>query len=340
MQISTVPAPLVKALLDAAQRKGCDRAALLSTVNVGEEMLAGSRARVPSSVYSQLTELITEELQDEYCGLAGTRAKPGTFAMMCYACIHCPSLGSFLQRTTEYHGIVSDSSNIELQLDSEVARYIYTPLDNKADPDHLLTMSLLAIAHRLASWLVGQNIPLVRVNLAHPRPDHAASYNMLFRCPVKFDQAENSIVLSAKYLEMPTRQTEQTLESFLNTAGPQLMASPDTSDSHAARVSKLIAEAVNQDFPDFNWVASQLHTTAATLRRRLRSEGTSYQQLKDDLRRDTAIYNLNKGVLSIEEVAQSVGFAEPTSFFRAFKRWTGVTPRVYILKGKDLNPSD
>ena len=59
-----------------------------------------------------------------------------------------------------------------------------------------------------------------------------------------------------------------------------------------------------------------------------------------DLRRDTAIYNLNKGVLSIEEVAQSVGFAEPTSFFRAFKRWTGVTPRVYILKGKDLNPSD
>lgn len=334
MEISTVPATFVRALLEAAERKGCRRTELLNSLNIGEDMLEGDRARVPSATYSQLTDLIATQLGDEYCGLVDQRAKPGTFAMMCYACIHCPTLGKFLQRTTEFHTISTDNSRLELNTHGELASYVYTPLAGTVDPHNLLTLSLLAIAHRLASWVIGQNLPLTSVSLTHPRPEHAAAYNMLYRCPVKFDQAENSISFSASYLEFPVQQSEQSLDDFLSMPGARMLASSDSHDSHVARVTALIKGSVDQDFPDFDWIANQLHTTTGTLRRRLRDEGTSYQQLKDDVRRDTAIFNLNKGVMSIEEVAASVGFAEPTSFFRAFKRWTGVTPRAYIRKGK------
>ena len=110
----------------------------------------------------------------------------------------------------------------------------------------------------------------------------------------------------------------------------KLMMSVDSKNSFVAKVTDLIYGSVALEFPDFDWVAEKLFTTTGTLRRRLRDEGTSYQQLKDDIRRDTAIFNLNKGAMTTEEVAASVGVAEPTSFFRAFKRWTGVTPRAYL----------
>ena len=332
MEISTVPVNFVRALLQAAERKGCVVEDVLSHVQISPELIAEDKARIPAEQYSALVEHISTELQDEYCGLVDQRVKPGSFAMMCYACIHCATLEQFLQRANEYHAIVTDCSSLSLQRERDSARLVFTPLEGTVDPHHLLTMSLLAIAHRLAGWAIGQNISLDAVNLNHSRPEHAAAYNLLFRAPIHFDRSENSIAFSANYLDMPITQDEQSLEKFLQHRGASLMASPDNRNSYVARVINLVKANVAGDFPEFEWVAGELHTTIGTLRRRLREEGTSYQQLKDDLRRDTAIFNLTRGKSSIEEVAESVGFSEPTSFFRAFKRWTGVTPRAYIAK--------
>lgn len=334
MEISTVPIIFVRALLEAANRKGCTTDDLLQQVNLAPELLTEDRARIPAHAYSELVDRISADLQDEFCGLVDQPSRPGTFAMICYGCIHCPNLGRFLERCCQFYNLTTECSRIEVIREAGKARFVYTPLAGTVDPHHLLTMSLLAVVHRLAGWLVGQNISLESVNLNHPRPDHAAAYNMLFRAPIHFDRADNAIAFSAYYLDMPVIQNEQSLEEFLQMPGARMMASPDTRNSHVARVHNLIKAGVAEEFPDFEWVAKQLHTTTGTLRRRLREEGTSYQQLKDDLRRDTAIFNLNKGAMSIEAVAASVGFSEPTSFFRAFKRWTGVTPRAYINRDK------
>ena len=114
----------------------------------------------------------------------------------------------------------------------------------------------------------------------------------------------------------------------------RLMSNPDLDNSLVSRIRSMIKHDVDGQFPEFELVADKLHLTTATLRRRLRSEGSSYQQLKDDIRRDTAIHLLSRGTVSMEQVAENVGFSEPTSFFRAFKRWTGVTPRAYLNAGE------
>ena len=332
MKILTVPVVYVRALLEAAERRGCDREQVLNAIGLSQELVDEDKSRIPATTYDDLNKLLAETLGDEYCGLVDQPAKPGTFAMMTYACINCPTLGSFLERSTQYHTIVTDCSRLQLVRDKESARYIFTPLAGTVDPHNLLTMSMLAIAHRISNWLIGKTIVLDSVNLAHPRPEHAAAYNLLFRAPIRFDREENSLVFAASYLDMPVKQNEQSLETFLEMPGIVMMTSVESKDSFVAKVADLIAGSVAEEFPDFDWVAEKLLTTTGTLRRRLREEGTSYQQLKDDMRRDTAIFNLNKGVMSTEDVAASVGFSEPTSFFRAFKRWTGVTPRAYIKR--------
>lgn len=69
--------------------------------------------------------------------------------------------------------------------------------------------------------------------------------------------------------------------------------------------------------------------SAQTLRRHLREEGSSFQELKDNLRRDLAIYHLSRNEISIQLIAEQLGFSEPSAFHRAFKKWTGLTPGAY-----------
>ncbi|WP_368075864.1 helix-turn-helix domain-containing protein [Leisingera sp. NJS201] len=75
--------------------------------------------------------------------------------------------------------------------------------------------------------------------------------------------------------------------------------------------------------------ARALNVTPRTLMRRLDAEDTSFQAIKDGLRRDIAIHDLQAGSKSIEEISQDVGFSSPANFHRAFRRWTGVTPSSY-----------
>jgi AraC-like DNA-binding protein len=76
-------------------------------------------------------------------------------------------------------------------------------------------------------------------------------------------------------------------------------------------------------------VARSMHLTSRTLIRRLEADGTSFQSIKDALRRDIAIRHLSIGLKSIEEIAHEVGFSSAANFHRAFQSWTGTTPSSY-----------
>jgi AraC-like DNA-binding protein len=86
-------------------------------------------------------------------------------------------------------------------------------------------------------------------------------------------------------------------------------------------------------WPDLEAVAAHLHISPQTLRRHLREEGSSFQELKDQLRRDIAIYHLSRADLSLQQIAEQLGFSEPSAFHRAFKKWTGLTPGAYRAQG-------
>ena len=78
--------------------------------------------------------------------------------------------------------------------------------------------------------------------------------------------------------------------------------------------------------PDFDTLAAELNMTAVTLRRRLREEGASYQEIKDQLRRDLAISYLSHSRRSVVDIALELGFSERSAFHRAFRKWTGASP--------------
>ncbi|PXC00870.1 helix-turn-helix transcriptional regulator, partial [Pseudomonas aeruginosa] len=118
------------------------------------------------------------------------------------------------------------------------------------------------------------------------------------------------------------------LKQFLQHSPADLLARPDGGDSLTSQIRRLLGRDCRR-WPDLDQVARQLHMSSQTLRRHLREEGGSFQQLKDHLRRDLAIYHLGRDELSIQDIAEQLGFSEPSAFHRAFKKWTGLTPGAY-----------
>lgn len=332
MEISTIPTHYVNALLRAAQKRGLSRERALREACIDSVLIAGDRTRVSSASFRQLAQYLMVELQDENAGLLAHRTKRGSFAMMCHAAIGCPDLGQFLQRCIEFNALVNEDVTLKLERDTEKACYSLIPASGAVDVDELIIMILMGITQRLSSWAIGQAITLDRVDISREQPSYAHEYNFLFKAPVHFGQKTNSLTFSSSYLNMPIVQTGVELEQFLSMPTMHLMTSHDSGRSLTSKIRAIMREDVAGQFPEFSAIAKTLNMTQATLRRRLRSEGSSYKQLKDDIRRDTAIYHLSRGTIGINDVAELVGFSEPTSFFRAFKRWTGVTPRAYISK--------
>jgi AraC-like DNA-binding protein len=290
-------------------------------------LLDEPRARVAPEQFARLMQLLWEKLADEYMGFGRTRSKPGTFAMMCYALIHCHTLEKALTRGTLFYSLFDEAPVITLSREGDWARLTVDD-STLQDPDHFLVESLLVIWHRLASWLIGQRIRLQEATFRHAEPEHSAEYDLLFPNPRRFGAGSTSLLFQARYLAMPLLQDERTLKHFLEHSPADLLARPDGGDSLISQIRRLLGRDC-ASWPDLEAVAQQLHMSPQTLRRHLREEGSSFQELKDHLRRDLAIYHLGRDNLAIQDIAEQLGFSEPSAFHRAFKKWTGLTPGAY-----------
>ena len=151
---------------------------------------------------------------------------------------------------------------------------------------------------------------------------------MFLANPVQFEQPQAQLVFSRTQLEKRVTQNESSLRHFLRHPVLIMLTQDYAANSWTARVRDIIRRRL-KEIPVLNDVADTLDIHPQTLRRRLASEGTTFKDIKNQVRRDTALHFLGKQGLSIEEIAHRAGFSESSAFIRAFKGWTGITPYTY-----------
>ncbi|MEL0251627.1 MAG: AraC family transcriptional regulator, partial [Novosphingobium sp.] len=146
---------------------------------------------------------------------------------------------------------------------------------------------------------------------------------------VVFDQPKTRFYFDAELLQSrPLRNREQ-LSAFLARCPESVIMPYCNHDSVSAKVHERLRLLSPEEWPSFSELASCLITTPSTLRRRLADEGVSYQSIKDEIRRERATAQLRSGNRPIVEIAEELGFSDPSTFYRAFKKWTGITPSLY-----------
>jgi AraC-like DNA-binding protein len=161
-------------------------------------------------------------------------------------------------------------------------------------------------------------------------PGDAPAVRDFFRCPVHDSQPVTAVTFSARHLEARPIRSEAELADFLAQAPGLVVAEPRvTAHSITHRILEILGEDFRREMPSFEALTGLLNMSARTLRRRLEKEGTSYQRIKDNARRDLAIGLLRREGLTVSDVAERVGFSDPSSFHRSFRRWTGLAPGAY-----------
>jgi AraC-like DNA-binding protein len=185
---------------------------------------------------------------------------------------------------------------------------------------------LLAVWVRAGRLATGTDWAPLEVRFAHSAPNDVDDHARFFRAPVHFDCGENALVLPAALLDMPCVRADGALLAVLDRyAADRLGRLPQTT-TLAERVRAALIEQLVGTEPGAVRMAAQLKMSVRTLNRGLAAEGTSYTALLDQLRHELATRHLADDRVSIAEVAFLLGFSELSSFYRAFRRWTGRTP--------------
>ncbi|MFB7517320.1 AraC family transcriptional regulator [Streptomyces sp. NPDC056144] len=328
----------VRAALLGAERGGVPAAPLLARAGLHTDALGGDHARVPAEQFGRLVRMLWTALDDELIGFGGAPSKLGTFAMMGHAVVHgSRDLREALRRSEAFYSLfpsgprfrlVEPPGGDEARMEFDVTGY--------DDPLRFGAESTVLVAHRFAGWLIRRRIGLRRVEFAYPEPRHAQEYALLFGAPCVFGADRTAAVFDRSDLDEPVLRDADALRVFLRRAPVALLVCADYGGSSTVtgRVRHLIGTSLPvAPVPTPEQLAERLSVSPQTLRRRLAAEGTTYQRVRDQVRRDHAIAALTGGRVSIERLSRQLGFSEPSAFHRAFRRWTGETPRAYQVRG-------
>ncbi len=318
-----------RAVLKHAVAHGLDPISLLRKSRISPRLLLEDDARISIERFADLQVNAMLAMGDEALGYASRRIPVGCWSMMCHAVIGCETLGQALSRYCRYFQLFEFDVWPSLEEDGDTARIRLV----SNDPNHgyipYFSESMLFNAHRFASWLVQEHLPIQVVQLNYAPQAQPMDYRHMFLAnPVEFEQPNAQLVLSRTLLEKRVTQNETSLRHFLRHPLLIMLTQDYAQNSWTSKVRDIVRRRLS-DIPELNHVAATLEVHPQTLRRRLSAEGTTFKEIKNQVRRDTALHFLGKQGLSIEEIAHRAGFSESSAFIRAFKGWTGVTPYTY-----------
>jgi AraC-like DNA-binding protein len=325
----TVAIAQVTQILQGAVQRGLDVHALLLRAGISPSLLDSPLSRVTQGQYAALMLVLRRVTRDELWGLCSRPLKLGSFVQSCRMLVHCRTLGDVLTQGFQFYHLMLDDFVPRLQISQGVASVRLTHRVSQTPQLAYAQRTFGFYCYGLACWLVARRIPLLDVIYPESDAQYRSDAGRLFQAPLRFEQDSMGFRFEASWLDLPVVQTPQSLAEFLRQAPASLIIKYRDQTSLTERIRRLLRRSLAQELPSLEDVSHALAMTPQTLRRRLRDEGQGYQAIKDDLRRDVAITYLGQPELTLLDIANRLGFSEASTFHRAFKAWTGVSPGAY-----------
>lgn len=315
----------------AALRRCCDEEQLESFLRrAGLNATYGQLThRVTLDQIVRLYQIAAIETGDEMMGLWSRPIRARALQHLLTTVREASSPPSALHRFSTFWNLLLDDFQFELAPAGQDLSLRLVPQGDQ-EVQRFGHMLILKLAHGLLSWIAGYEKPVHSVDFAFERPEFSEDYAAIFPAPVRFAAQCSGIVFSPEKFRAPVPRSDADLKAFLDRAPRDWIFTGYHQHSQSRRVRDFLFQTqwANCHLTD---AALALNITPRTLMRRLDAEDTTFQAIKDGLRRDLAISALQSGAKSIEEISQDVGFSSAANFHRAFQRWTGAPPSAYRI---------
>ena len=310
----------------ALEARRIDPAPIFRAAGIDPAALGVPGKRVSARTALRLQRLAEEAVPDPALGLEVARQMQGTAShALGYAWLASATLGEAFHRFARYGRVVSELWSMRIEESSDGVRVTYVlPAEATRPPDWLHDW-LAAGAVRLSRLIVGDAFAPLEVALVRERPAEVRPFEEWFRSPIRWRAPQVSLLCRSEDFSRPLPTGNPEVAAATERVALDYLARLDRSDT-VTQVRQRIRESLPSGVPSQAEVARALALSPRTLARRLEEAGTSFTAILDETRRALAQQYLQRTDFSVAEVAYLVGFAESSSFNRAFRRWTGRAP--------------
>lgn len=310
---------------------GVSQTSFLDELGVPAAVLDQVDARLPKSVVASAWEVASRRAGVANLGLmAAGFAPPGTFEILDHVTANQPDLEHVARAMVRFYRLCDPDLSMRFELAPTGASISCVFGGSAAEYSRQWAEAVVGLClARVRTLAQRPDITPLHVSFQHPAPPRLDEHAQFFRCPIVFGASATEMTCSLDVLSLPVRGADAFLSRvLLEYAEGKLRHLPTTDDmTSLARRALMSLGAGNA--PDLSSVARQAHCSPRTLQERLRAEGTSFSRLLDEVRKDLALRYIANRDLRIVELPLLLSFADPSPFYRAFKRWTGMTPEQY-----------
>lgn len=328
----TIAAGIVRGLMEFAESKGAKHEDLARLSGIDPAEVRDQDNRIPFERYIALMGAAKELCNDPALALHfGEAIDLGDLSVVGLLGGTCETVADGFALTNQYARLVVEANGVGTK-----DRFVLTRragqvwvVDTRKDPNDFpeLTESTFARMVCASRRYSGGTQAVKAVHVTHAEPEYRAEYDRIFRVPVVFGSDKNALLIDESWLTRRVKFSSRYVSSILKDHADSLLETLDSSKSTRGRVERLLLPILHTGDVRVASVARKLGLSRQTLFRRLKAEGVTFEKVLDELRHKTALHCLSEKKVSVNETAYLVGFSDPAAFSRAFKRWTGSSPR-------------
>ncbi len=318
-----------RAIQVTLEQAGINSPALFAQAGLDPAQLADPNARYDLEGTTALWALARQATGNPNLGLdVGRNINQTTFHALGFSLMASRTLEDAFERLLRYFRIVSDAAELEFSACGDEYRFVIHPLARTQQPADEAIDAMMSVIIRTCRLLAGPRFAATRVTFRRQKPEDTTVFEKVFRAPLRFAAEHTAIYMHRDTALEPlpaanaelARHNDQILAHYLTQLDKENLAN---------RVHALLVEQMPNGEPSQERIARELHMSLRNLQRRLGAEGTSYTEILDSTRRQLALDYISSPRYSINEITYLLGYSDASSFHRAFKRWTGKSPRDY-----------
>jgi len=314
----------------AAAGAAINGTAFLRRAGVDPEGAWDPKAMIPDGVYYDMLEGIAAEVDVTELPLrVGASMRLDEYGALGLAFKAATTLGASYARVERYARLWTSVVEYELRPVARGTLFILHRDGERRLGMRLSNEATLASAISIARQVSPVPVAPLEVLIRHPAPRPATAHEEWFGAPIRFEADLDGILFSREALAQPNILGDAGISGYLATHLERELSEIADEAPLVVQTRDAIAQALSEGAPKMAEIARDLGLSARSFHRRLSEHGLSFQTLTEETRRALAEGLLRDGRHSLAEIAFLTGFAEQSSFTRAFKRWVGMTPASY-----------
>lgn len=321
---------IVRGIVEAVEQVGVSRAQLLRAAQLDPAELDYEEACVPRSVVYRVVEAALDLTNDPAFALHWSeRLGESTFNPVSHLIAHSATLRQGFESLRRFHRLFSDEPSFRLSEHGDrVTVQCFGQIGASVRVQRFASeMMVFGIVRLIRSFSAQARVEAVSFD--YGMPEYHGEYTRVFRVAPRFEQGFTGIVFDRALMDIASPHRDEDVHDALRVIAERRIQRLTQHTPFTARVRDLLVERTRNQQSDMNSVARTLGLSRRSLRRRLVAEGSSYKVIVKEALAIVAKQYLRERRLTIQETAFEMGFADSSTFHRAFKRWTGRTPSAY-----------